>query len=197
MDNFWKWLKKANARTVFFCLLAALAVVTVWWGWKLTTPIWTPPPATGAPRDQTTPGLGILTYLQDQQTLGTNRAASLFMPPETVQPPPKKQEKAEPANPPPKTEPNKDPVKSPPSPVQKTITLTYRGLYVRGDGVPVALITDSQNQRSTFYSAGSTLFGLILTTIEAETMGVKQPDQSSATLKRGVPQSFPENHHAN
>jgi len=167
----------------------------VYWAWKLTTPIWNLPHSAGVTHDQAVASLGIITYLTNQQAIGTNRAASLFVTAEaSSQTQPKKQENS---NRSPKTEPAKDPGKSPPPAVRKTITLTYRGLYVRGDRVTEALITDSQSQRSAFYPAESHLFGLILTSIEAETLGVKLPDQSSATLKRGVPQSFPGSPHAN
>ena len=198
MDNFWKWLKKANARAVFGCLLAALLAVTAWWAWKLTTPIrMPPPPGMGTVQPQITPGLGVIAYLQAQQVAGTNRAANLFTPAESAtQSSSPKVGKTDPANPPPQPEPHKDPGKSTPEHIKKTVTLTYRGLYVRGDGIPVALIADSHTKRTAFYTAGVNLFGVKLTTIEAETLGVTLPDQSTVALKRGVPQSFPEDNHA-
>ena len=198
MDNFWKWLKKANARAVFFCLLAGLAAVTAWWAWKLITPIRVaPPPVTGVAHDKVTPSLGILAYLQAQQAEGTNRAANLFIPPEAFyQPPPSPNNNSAPSNLQSKPEPRKASGQTVPVPVRKVVTLTYRGLCVRGDGVPMALIVDSKSQRAAFYPAGTNLFGLIFTTITAETLELKLPDQTSATLKRGVPQSFPEDRHA-
>lgn len=200
MDNFWKWLKKANARAVFFCLLAGLAVVSAWWVWKLITPIRVvPPPVTGVTHNPATPSLGILAYLQVQQAEGTNRAANLFIPPEAFnQSPPSsnKKEKPEPSTSQSKPEPRKESVKTAPAPARELVTLTYRGLWVRGDGVPMALLADSKSRRTAFYPAGTNLFGLILTTITAETLGLKCPDQTSVTLKRGVPQSFPEDRHA-
>jgi len=197
MDNFWIWLKRANARAVFFCLLAALLVTTGWWTWKLTTPIRVaPPPATaGTAHDKGTPGLGILDYLQAQQVVGTNRADNLFFPAEAfvqAPPPASKPEQVDT----PKQEPRKDPGKTTPPRVTEMVTLTYRGLYVRGDGVTMASITDSKSQRTAFYSSGTNLFGVKITTIEAETLGVNPPDKPSVLLKRGIPQSFPENRHA-
>ncbi len=198
MDNFWIWLKKANARAVFFGLLAGLIVVTAWWAWKLTTPIRTAPlPAAGATHDAATPGLGILAYLQAQQANGTNDAANLFTPAtgSTQSPSSPKREKADPVKiQQSKPEPSKTP---PPARVREVITLTYRGLYVRGDGVPMAMIADSKSRRAAFYSAGTNLFGLVLKTVEAEKVGMDGSDQSSIILKRGIPQAFEEGRHAN
>lgn len=189
MDNVWLGLKKANARAVFFCLLAALVAVTAWWVYKLTTPIRVaPPPITVAPQESTMPALGILSYLRAQQAVGTNRVASLFFPAEASVPSPAKQDKPDGPTPPPKQEPHTKPVK----PAPARVTLTYQGLMIRGDGVPMALITDSKSRRAAFYAQGTNLFSLTITTIEPESLGARLPDQSPATLKRGVPQSFPE-----
>ena len=199
MDNFWIWLKRANARAVFFCLLIALMTVTAWWGWKLTTPIrTTPSPATGIRHDRPTPGLGLLAYLRAQQTAGTSRAADLFTPADAPSSP-IKPPKPEVSDPPPKPEaPVPVPKPTPtPTPRREIVRVTYRGLMVRGDGVPVALISDSRSGHSAFYAQGTNLFGLILTTIEAETLGMSLPDHSSITLKRGISQSLPETRHAN
>ena len=202
MENFWKWLKQANARAVLFCLLAALLGVAVWWGWKLTTPIGiVVTPATGTLREQTTPGLNILAYLQAQQIAGTNRPANnLFFPAEasnlipSVQP---NKGKSEPANPPTNQEPRKDATLNKPARSQEILRLTYRGFFVQRDGVPMALISDSKNKRSAFYPAGTNIFGLTLKTIETESLGMTCPDHSTITLKRGVPLSIPEGRYAN
>jgi hypothetical protein len=195
MDNFWKWLKQANARAVFFCLLAALMAVTAWWGWKLMTPIGlVSPPVTGTPNELTTPGLGILAYLRAQQADGTNRAANLFTPPEGVSQSQSSQPKKD--TPELSKPPSKPSMQPAPARPKEVITLTYRGLYMRGDGVPMALIFDSKSKKTSFYLTGTNLFGLVLTSIEAEALGADRPDQASVTLKRGVPQSFPESHHA-
>ena len=187
MNNLWIGLRKANARAVFFCLLAALAVVTAWWAWKLNTPIRvTPSPVTITPQEPALPDLGLLAYLRAQQAIGTNRAASLFFPATSSPPPPSsvKPDKPESPTPPPR----KDPIK----PAPARVTLTYQGLMMRADGIPMALITDSRSQHAAFYAQGTNLFSLIITSIEPESLGARLPDQSPATLKRGVPQSFPE-----
>jgi hypothetical protein len=197
MDNFWKWLKQANARAVFFCLLVALVGVTAWWAWKLMTPIQaTPPIAPGISQEQARPGLGILAYLQIQQAAGTNRAANLFFPPGALirTPPPPTPPKPVPPTPPTAQITSKPPVK--PVPVKATVTLTYRGRVMRRDGVPLALIADSKGLKPVFYEAGTNLFGLKITSIEEETLGVNLADQSSTTLERGIPQTFPESKHA-
>jgi hypothetical protein len=158
-----------------------------------------PPPVTGVTHNLATPSLGILAYLQVQQAEGTNRAANLFIPTEAFNKSPpssNKKETPEPSTSQPKPEPRKESVKTAPAPARVLVTLTYRGLWVRGDGVPMALLADSKSRRTAFYPAGTNLFGLILTTITAETLGLKCPDQTSVTLKRGVPQSFPEDRHA-
>ncbi|MEI8139523.1 MAG: hypothetical protein WCI03_06620 [bacterium] len=195
MDNFWKWLKQANARAVFFCLLAALMAVTAWWGWKLMTPIgMAPSPVTGTTNELTTPGLGILAYLHAQQIEGTNRAANLFTPAEgfsQTQPSPPKKDNLELSN-----SPSKPSIQPTPAHPKENITLTYRGLYMRRDGVPMALIFDSKSKKTSFYPAGTNLFGMILTSIKEESLGVDRPDQASVTLKRGIPQSFLEIRHA-
>jgi hypothetical protein len=63
-------------------------------------------------------------------------------------------------------------------------------------GMAMASIADSKSQQTKFYALGAKLFDMMISTIQAETLGVNLPDQSSATLRRGVPQSFKENRHA-
>jgi hypothetical protein len=199
MDNFWKWLKKANAQAVFFCLLAALAGVTAWWAWKLMTPLRADLTAVTAPaREQAAPGIGILACLREQQSARTNRAASLFIPPAAfAQIPTSSRPPEKPAGtaPPPKPETRGVPVNPPAERAKKTVTLTYRGMVMRRDGVPMAYVADSRTRRAAFYAAGSRFFGMELKRMEAETLEVILPDHSSATLKRGAPQSFPEEEH--
>jgi hypothetical protein len=195
MDNFWKWLKKANARAVFFCLLAVLLGVVVKWTWKLMSPIqMTVSAPAGAGPDQAVRGLGLLAYLEAQREASTNRAPSLFFSPDSplqaVSPPPA----AGTAEPPRNTD-NAKPVKPPPRPVKQFVTLTYRGMYVGGDGAPMALIGDSKTGRATFYPLGASCFGLTLKKIEPETLSAGLTDGSDNELKRGVPQAFPEGNH--
>ncbi len=198
MDNFWTWLKKANAKTVFFCLLIALAGVTAWWVWNLITPIRVEAHvATGSPQDQSGPSLGLIAYLQVQRVPETNVVTSLFNPPEELsQRAVKPRDKTEPSNPPSKMKPRKEPDKVAPARVKEVVTLTYRGMYVRGDGIPMALIQDSKSQQPSFYTAGTNLFGLKLKSIGNETLDVNLADESSATLLRGISQSFTEGKHA-
>ncbi len=197
MDNFWIWLKKANARAVFFCLLAALLLVSAWWSWKLLTPIrMPPPPSTTAPtQNLPPPSLGILAYLQNQQTVSTNRSANLFTPPESFNPPqspPKNQNAPAAATAQAKPDSPKNTTKPPPPRPKELITLTYKGMFIRGDGVHVALIADSKSNRASFYTPGKVLFGLKIMTIEAESLGASAPDLAEVKLKRGVSISFPE-----
>jgi hypothetical protein len=181
---------------VFFCLLLALIGVAAWWTWKLMTPVQAPAAvASGTSGEQAGPGLGVLAYLEAQQTAGTNRASSLFIPADAaIQAPPtvKPQDKPEQPKVQPRTDPSPNTERPTPPRVKETITLTYRGMYVRGDGVPMAMIGDSKSRRTAFYAAGTNLFGLKLVSMEAESLSVNQADQSSATLKRGIPQSFAE-----
>ena len=197
MDNFWKWLKKANARAVFYCLLVALVGVVAWWTWKLMTPVRTTLPSmAGVGSEQPGPGLGLLAFMEAQQIAATNRAADLFAPPESFvprAPPPQNVDSGEP--PKGKAEPDKTPPKANPLRIKDIVQLTYRGMLVRDDGAPVALIWDSKTKGSSFYGVGTNLFGLKIRTVEAEALSVDTTDDSAATLKRGIPKSFSEGRH--
>lgn len=192
MDNFWTWLKKANARAVFLCLLVVLLGVTVKWVWRLMSPIQmihAAPVGTGV--DPTSRALGLLAFMKAQRAAGSDRAANLFFTPDSLSQATAPAEPAEPVKPP-------DTVKNakPPRPVKKTFTLTYRGLYTREDGTPMALIEDSRSKRSAFYAAGTNCFGFTLKSVAPETLNATANDGTDTALKRGVPQTFMESRHA-
>lgn len=194
MDNLWKWLKKANARAVFYCLLVAFVGVAGWWTWKLLTPVRTSLPAmAGAGSEQAGPGLGLLTFMEAQRIAATNRAEDLFAPPDSFvasAPPPKTNDPHE--TPRTKVEPEKAPPKPPPPRPKDRIQLAYRGMIARDDGTRVALIWDSKSKRAAFYPAGTNLFGIKIRAVEAETLSIGMADNSEATLKRGTTKSFSE-----
>jgi hypothetical protein len=198
MDNFWKWLKKANARAVFVCLVVALAGVTGWWVWKLATPVRAAMLVAGAGPEQPGLPLGVLAFMESQKTSPTNRAGDLFTPPDSFHPPapqPKPEPERQPPAPQPKPEPEKQPPKPVPQPVKEVTQLTYRGMMTRSDGTSAALLWDSKSKRAAFYPMGTNVFGLKLQTIEAEALSVDQADGSVTTLKRGVPRGFSEGRH--
>jgi hypothetical protein len=124
--------------------------------------------------------------------------ANLFTPPETPAPARKPHEKpaSSPKIQPAAERPRNTPDKPAPARPREIVTLTYRGMYIRGDGIRMALIADSKSGRTSFYAAGTRLFGLTLQNVEAETLGVSLADNTPATLKRGIPQAFPEEQHA-
>ena len=199
MDNFWKWLKKANARAVFYCLLVVLVGVIAWWTWKLMTPVRiTLPgmPGVGS-AEQTGPSLGLIEFMEAQKIVATNRAADLFASPESFVASTAAPKNVEPGEPPKtKVEPERPLPKAAPPRAKDVIQLAYRGMIMRDDGAPVALIWDSKSKHASFYPVGTNLFGLKIRTVEAEALSVDTADDSAATLTRGIPKSFSEGRHA-
>lgn len=196
MDNLWKWLKKANARAVFFCLLVVLLAAIGWWAWKLMTPIRgvSPAPA-GMGKEPLFPRLGMLAFLEKQKTASENRPANLFSPADgasTIVTIPPSQGTVETPVRPPDSPP---PTRVNPPRTRRLVTVTYRGMYTGSDGAAVALIEDSKSRRSSFYPVGASLFGLTVKSVRGETLTMTLDDGSDNDLKRGVPQSFPETSH--
>jgi len=192
MNAFWRWLLRANARMVFLCLLALLCAVSGWWAWK----------EFGAPvPKQTLPSSGEPTapdplrdpvvFLTRQQQVPAeayagNPFAGAFSPKKRVthsEPSTKARYK-----PMPRTRRPRARRKQKPS----LISLTYRGMIVRPDGRAAALIEDRASGRSSFYDAGSVLYGFRIGAIEFSRVLLDQGDGSKIPLELGKARTFVE-----
>ena len=187
MEAFWRWLMRANARAVFAAAMLGLAVVLGWWSWREFAPASGGARARThrkPPRNETVE-LGLIDYIERQTDMdGIGFRSNPFFvwspprphprlgdpstdvrqdrPPRIagVDPPPDKPppDKPPPEKPPP-DKPPPEPVAPPPPPPEK-VTLEYRGVMKRSDGLIVALIHDSKTGRVAFHRPGSRLHGI-------------------------------------
>ena len=189
MEGIWTWLKRADARAVFACSVAGLAIVIGWSVWRLVTPsVFTPPVVPPAPAQPESSGLGLLDILARQRSQFTNQTArNPFLLPETMQPsrpevavkPPDTQKPSTPDTPVPTPVP-------PPPPKRETVSLKYHGLMRSAEGTVAALIEDSRTHRSTFYPVGTNIFGLKLASAEPGEVSIVQLDEKPAVIQRGA-----------
>jgi hypothetical protein len=184
MNELWQWLIKADARRVFLCYLALLALVIGWWTWKAVGP-------TGnemLPQQTTTrssqQGLGIIAFLSSELAMNTEAPQTLFGSYEqrrqtTVQRNPGETQR----------------IIAPPPPKPLTFSLTYRGIMERTDGKVLALIDDEDTKKAKhtrFYSAGQAVCGFKIVEIASDTLTGTGPDGARVTLKIHVPRLFEE-----
>jgi hypothetical protein len=226
MDEFWKWLMRANARGVFLAAVLALLAVLAWWVWKE----YAPPKEVAIPTSSKEPrrghrgGLPVLQFMKEQLDLGQIRLASNpFLSPmrrnmyqpnlpeiaaltprnplENLVPRPSPSPaipSRPPVAPPPKLPPRMAPPPPAPSapPAAPPVTVTYRGMLQRPDGRVMALIEDSESGTSTFYDAERTLFGLRVTLVGRDEVTALTPKGRLVTLKMGQPVPVPGGAHA-
>jgi hypothetical protein len=196
MDNFWTWLRRANARTVFLCALAGLVAVLVWWTGKALMPIELRTPIVPAAQaEKTRANLGLLAFLAGQ-TNTSRPQNNPFFNPHAFQPGPLEVAVVAPTQPqvsPPVTTVSVSP---PPPPKNNAISLTYRGMMTRSDGVIMALVEDSKSKLAAFYSADTNLFGMTIEKVTGEELVIGGTNRPTLTLKRGTPESLREAPHA-
>ncbi|MBA4389083.1 MAG: hypothetical protein C0404_13965 [Verrucomicrobia bacterium] len=145
MDNFWKWLIKANARAVFVCALLVLLLVIAWYAWRVTRPVaFESLPQSPQTGERNRPRLGIIAYLDQQydenkMPAGRNPFAAppaqpvtnvVVVVPETNT-----------------TATSKPPVKKPDPPRKvDVLNITFRGYMKRTDGKEIVFIEDSKSK---------------------------------------------------
>jgi hypothetical protein len=91
---------------------------------------------------------------------------------------------------PPATKPAVKPEREPPP-----VSLTYRGMFRRPDGKPVALIEDSESEGSRFYEVGQEAFGLEIGEPGDEGACLVLADGTTLTIPLGEPTRFREGRH--
>lgn len=204
MDNFWTWLKRANAKAVLGVAVVALVAVAGWWTWKAFRPVAFAPLAVHpVPPPKAAPPLGLLTYLtRESQSENHLAATNLFGLPTFLKPKPEptpikpdttavkpepKQEPTPKQEPVPKSEPPK-PKSTPPK--KDAVTLTYRGLYQPSAGPTLVLIEDSNSKQSTYYPLGTNILGWTIGPATMEELSLTSTNAAVETLLRGTPAPF-------
>ncbi len=195
-----RWLKKTNAKAVFACLLASLIAISSIWTLRLMSEVRKPRIiASNQGRNKTMLPLGILDLVAsiEQTVVDSFPSVSPFAGA------PAKQHRKPYI---PKNRPVRDPKRpffnrfqprtnAPPVNVVKkpeTVSLIYKGVFKRSDGVTMALIEDSKSGRSGFYGADADVFGMTLKGIEMETIEIIQEDGDPIELKRDLSAVFVE-----
>ena len=223
MENFWKWLMRANARGVFMCSLLALIMVAGWWAWRQSLPVGEDvlmPP--GSSRNGDKAGLALLAFVQDQLAVvgrpatknpfllarskrspkprgGTPQETPAEEPPEIawVETKPETPDKpATPAQPDQPATPEKPKPKPPPPKPAERVNLTYRGVFRRPDGQYLALIEDSKSKSSAFYLSGAELFGTKVKGIATEDLEIEDAGGAAVSLHLGEAHVFEDGVHA-
>ena len=77
-----------------------------------------------------------------------------------------------------------------PEPEVPPVSLTYRGMFRRPDGKPVALIQDSESKGSRFYQVGQAVFGLEIGAPSDEGATLVLADGTTVTIPLGESTTF-------
>lgn len=198
-----RWLRKANAKAVFTCLLISLLCVSGFWAYRLMSEIKKPSLAPNSrSRNQKNLPLGVIALAD---TIGETIAESF----PSVSP-----FAGAPAVPRQRTRPQyterkkpalnsfldrfrkKEPVEKPRINRPETVSLVYKGIFKRSDGVSMALIENSKSGRSSFYKSDGDIFGMTVSGIEAETVEIIQENGDPVVLQRDQSAVFVEGKHA-
>ena len=190
-----RWLKKANAKAVFVCLLVSLLVTSGLWVFKLMSDV-RDLGISASTRGSRRPNLplGILDLVASvEQTLAdsfpsVSPFAGAPARPRKWRKPPKSPPKR--LSPPPKRAP-KAAVNRP-----ETVSLIYKGIFKRSDGVNMALIEDSKSGSSSFYKLDSNLFGMSIQEIGSSMITITQEDGETMELPMDQSAVFVEGKHA-
>lgn len=194
MVNFWRWMARANARAVFFCLLAGLLIVTAWWIYKEHAPTQVPTYVPAAPvKDQSLVDLGVLAFINEQLAIAGKyvRRDPYFheFEPRRI---------SEVSAPGPLVEvvdaPVEPPRLSPPPPPSgpKMVTLLYHGMVVRPDGKTVAILENKDTGRSFSLTNGAVVGAYQVQNIAMKEIELSRSDGTPVILNLGSPQAIPE-----
>lgn len=207
-----RWLKKANAKSVFACLLASLIAVSSLWTVRLMSEVRKSGiTASSRGREKILLPLGILELVESvEQTIDDSfpsvspfagapalarrkhiprqkkpkNSTSSFLNRFRNEPPQKPKNNA-------RNRPKNNVQNRP-----ETVSLVYKGVFKRSDGVTMALIEDSKSGRSRFYGTDADVFGMTVRGIALETIEIIQEDGAPIELTRDLSTVFVEGKHA-
>jgi hypothetical protein len=199
-----QWLRKANAKAVFACLLVAFLGVSAFWVYSLMSEVKKPSIAPlSRSRNLKNLPLGVIA-LADSVSASINDSFPSVSPFAGAPAVPKNRTRPEYT---PRTRPDIDsflnrfrrkPADSNRPEVNRpeTVSLVYKGIFKRSDGVKMALIENSKSGRSSFYKIDGDIFGMTLNTIEAESIEILQENGEPLVLQRDQSAVFVEGKHA-
>lgn len=189
MENFWKWLIKANARAVFAVAVIILLLVTGWSIWRALQPVVAENMPAGNPTgERNRARLSIIAYLDQQfddmkRPEGPNPFAAPPAPPQTniVYVPPVT------TNPPPV----KPLFQKPPAPRKPDIVnIIYRGYMQKPDGKVVAFIENSKLNSRSFYTISNKVHEITITGIAIQQVKGLLENGDEIVLKLNKPAVF-------
>jgi hypothetical protein len=174
------WLMRTNTAQVFAFSLAALLLVSGWWTWCLSRELESPLSSLpDAMKQKKYAQIGVI------ETLDASDGDMIFP---VANPFGGRPEAAPAANlhvkstnaPTAIVKPTNQ--TTPPARQPETLSLVYKGIFIRSDGKRLALIQNSKSGTSSFYQEGQALFGMKIGGIEKEKVDVKASDGSTTTL---------------
>ncbi len=191
MNISWKWFARINARTILAWSVIAFVLVTAWWGWKSMAPLKIDPVANIEGRDDLARrGMEMLPFVTAQLNLDWDNFVgnpfSYYRRPVTIRAPKPRGVVTAVRQP---TGPNDSNVK--PRPPQ-IISLLYKGLITRTDGVTIALIEDRTSARTHACPVGDDIEGYRLSGIEQDKIMMSLPSGEMVPLMLGETNVFKE-----
>lgn len=200
MTAFWQGLARANAKAVFACAVAALVGVAGWYVWKLAVarPVAAFARPDGGARGDAPADLGLAGLLEREiAQSATNISPDPFYFVARTRPPdaPTTRSTDTPApapRPAPAPTPRPTPTPDVPREAPRTVQLIYRGVFIRPDGITVALIENGKTGHGMTATNGARMFGLELAAISNDHVSVRTPDGGQVSISRGETRTFPE-----
>lgn len=211
MESLWKWLLRANARTVFLGAVVGLCAVTMGWAYREMFPsayAFDLSARRHAPVNRES--IGLLTFLERQLSSEFSvvpRSPFFSYDPPAVRPDPKRTAVKPPPETPaapavPEKSPGGEPTPAaavpagrtaprPRAPDKPPLVATYRGMLKRPDGKTLALIYDSLSGKTRFHNVDDGMFGLRVRNIGPGGLEVTGPHDTAIRMMLGKPVELP------
>lgn len=182
-----------NAKMIFFCYLAGIVVIGVFWGIILShSPSLHSIEVSTQRTTRNRHSLAIIPLIESH--LSASMKDELYVNPFTgiprkntssrqlVRTPPQTSERKRP--------PDRPATQTEPKPKPETVNIIYKGIFKRTDGKNLALIEDSKSGKTSFYLQGSSLCGLDVGEITATTVTLHDTENEKTVIQLKKPQIF-------
>jgi hypothetical protein len=195
LKNFWRWLKRANAKRVFYYSLACFLGVAGWWLWREFAPAASSADVQyGPPRRRQTAQIDVVQLMNQQLAVSAAISGDPFVLRSYKRP-----AWTWPRRPPTNTgtqstgtvirvvSPDHSPSANDKRP---SVALIYHGMWILTDGSTGARIENRTKKSTSFHAPGGNLEWLSIGKVERDYVEIKSESGEITRLERGQPLIF-------